>query len=221
MNCRWKPLWPFANENNFPLGPAPRTASVSESHEHHMEVVMRHKATLVAWFLLASLVLPGTATAEPKTWTFSALGGLAQYSNRFRYPADSLDDAAVFGVRVGRRFVGPVMLEAAASYASTNDVNAAGTAGSDVTVLNISGALLGQVSPDTPLGHLYLGVGGGYNQYDSDAAPEDAHFGTFEAMAGWHVPFGDVVGLRLEARNILNLRYPREGSRMDDLMSSK
>jgi outer membrane protein OmpA-like peptidoglycan-associated protein len=185
-----------------------------------MEVVMRHKATLVAWFLLASLVLPGTATAEPKTWTFSALGGLAQYSNRFRYPADSLDDAAVFGIRVGRRFVGPVMLEAAASYGSTNDVNAAGTAGSDVTVLNVSGALLGQVSPDTKLGYLYLGVGGGYNQYDSDAAPEDAHFGTFEALAGWMVPFGDVVGLRLEARNILNLKYPREGSRMDDLMSS-
>ena len=181
---------------------------------------MRHKGTLVACFMLATLLSPAAALAENKTWTFSALGGLSQFSNRLRYPADSLDDAPVFGVRLGRLLGGRIMLEAGGAYSTTNEVNAAGTAGADVTVLNLSGSLSSQVSPDTKLGHLYLGVGGGYNKYNSDAAPDDVHFGTFDAFAGWMAPFGDVVSLRLEAKNILNLPYPRKDHRLDDLTSA-
>ena len=181
---------------------------------------MRHKGTLVAWFLLATMLSPAVAMAESKTWTLSLLGGLSQFSNRLRYPADSLDDAPVFGGRLGYMLGGRVLLEAGGMFSSAKEVRADGSSGEDVSVLNISGSLSSQVSPDSKLGHLYLGVGGGYNRYDSNAATDDVHFGTFDAFAGWMAPLGSAVGLRLEARNILNLPYPRPNHRLDDLTSA-
>ncbi len=183
---------------------------------------MRLKATLAALLLTATLLapVPQSSAADSKTWQFSALGGLAKYSDRLRYPADSLDDAPVFGVRLGRMLGSRIMLEGAGSYGSTNEVRADGTNGADVTVMTLSGSLLAQISPATKLGYLYLGAGGGYNRYDSNAASDDVHFGTLEAAAGWMLPFSDAIGLRLEARNILNIPYPRKGSRMDDLTSA-
>ncbi len=180
---------------------------------------MHLKATLAAVLLAATLLapVPQASAADKKTWQFSLLGGLAQYSDRLRYPADSLDDAPIFGARLGRMLGSHIMLEGAGSYGMTQEVRADGTNGADVTVMNVSASLLAQLSPDTKLGHLYLGAGGGYNRYNSDAASEDVHHGTFEAAAGWMVPFGDAVALRLEARNILNLPYPRKGSRIKDL----
>ena len=167
---------------------------------------MRVKRSLAAGFLLATLLLPApSANADNKTWTFSVLGGLGKFSDRLRYPADSLDDAPVFGARLGRMFGSRVTLEAAGSYSMTNEIRADGSAGDDVTVINVSGSLLAQLSPPTKLGYLYLGAGGGYNRYKADTVSDDLHHGTFEAMAGWMVPFGDAVGLRLEARNILNV----------------
>ncbi len=169
---------------------------------------MRHKGTLAAWFLLATLIsLATAASADTKTWSFSALGGLGQFSNRFKYPVDSLDNAPLFGARLGRMFGDRVMLEVAGAYGKTNEVAASGTSGADVTVINLSGSLLTQVSPPTKLGYLYLGAGGGYNRYNSDAASDDVHHGTFEAAAGWMAPFSDAIALRLEARNVLNIPY--------------
>jgi len=170
--------------------------------------LVRIPAALVV--LAACLVGPRPAGAvEPKTWSFSALGGFGQFSDSFRWPADSLADAAVFGGRLGRMLNDHFSLEAGGSFAQTHEQRRNGSDGEDVTAWTVSGLLIAHLSPTSNWGDLYLGAGGGYNRYDSDAANDDRHYGTFDAAAGWIVPVSENIGLRFEARNILNI--PHDG----------
>src|SRR5262249_36832523 len=90
---------------------------------------------------------------------------------------------------------------------TTNEMRRNGTDGSDVSIMNLSASLIAQLPPWGKLGRFYGAVGGGYNRYDSDAATDDLHFGTFEAALGWHVPLTPALGLRFEARNLLNIPH--------------
>ena len=156
-----------------------------------------------------ALMLAGVAIApahaDDHTWSMSLLGGYSQYSNNLFYPADSLADAPVLGVRLSRKLGSYWVLEGAGSYASTHGMQRSGADGPDVTMMNVSGSLLGQLSAPNRFGMLYLLGGFGYTQYDSDAAPEDLHYGVLEAAVGWKKELNDALSLRVEARNLLNL----------------
>jgi OOP family OmpA-OmpF porin len=162
--------------------------------------------TLAALALVLTLFVPSSARAsEEHAWEMSFLGGYSQYSDKLFYPSDSLADAPVFGVRLSRKLGTYWVLEAAGSYASTHGMQRNGADGPDVTMMNASGSLLGQLSAPGRFGMLYLLGGFGYTQYDSDAAPDNLHYGVLEAAAGWKKELNDALTLRLEARNLLNM----------------
>ena len=173
---------------------------------------MRHRLFFAA-LALAALVFPArTRAASELPWSASFLGGYARYSDRWFFPADSLADAPVFGVRLGRHFGNFWVLEAAGSYGSTHGLKRNGSDGPDVTVMNGSLSLMAQLSAPNAWGMLYLLGGMGYTQYDSDAATDNRHFGVLEGAVGWQKPVSDHWSLRLEARNLLNLPEKNYGS---------
>jgi outer membrane protein OmpA-like peptidoglycan-associated protein len=158
--------------------------------------------------------------AKPKPqlrpWLFTLLGGLGQYSPTLRFPSDSLADAALMGIRIERRFSETLGLELAGAYGMSHEMRPDGSSGADVTSSNVSGSVIAHLSRGARFGDLYLAGGGGYNQYDSDAASQDLHYGTFEAAVGWVIPMGDKAGVRLEARNVLNVPHDVDKAQNSD-----
>jgi len=177
---------------------------------------MRLVRIFIALALLTSFATKASAADKPplRPWLFSVLGGYGTYSNNLHYPADSLADAPLVGLRLERRFNETLGLELAGAYGMTHEARPNGSNGADVTSLNVSGSLLAHLSRGARWGDLYLAGGGGYNQYDSDAAPDNLHYGTFEAAVGWIIPMGEKAGVRLEARNVLNV--PKDMSRANN-----
>ncbi len=171
-----------------------------------MRLVRALAAPVLAALTLAS-ALPAAAV-ESKTWTVSLLGGFGLFDEQFRYPADSLANAPLGGARIGYKLARNFTIEASGSYAQSHELRRNGSNGDDVTVITAGGALLANLSPESKWGDLYLGAGYGYNRYKGKSASDDAHFGTFDAIAGWTVPMGEAIRLRFEARNILNV--PKE-----------
>jgi OOP family OmpA-OmpF porin len=168
---------------------------------------MRLVRTCAALVLAASGIasaLPAGAV-EVKTWTFSLLGGFGMFDERLHYPADSLADAPLGGARLAYRLGNHFSLEASGSYGQTHELRPSGSNGDDVTVMTAGGALIAHLSPEAKWGDVYLGAGGGYNRYKAKSATDDAHFGTFDVLAGWSIPMGDAARIRLEARNLLNV----------------
>ena len=170
-----------------------------------------HATSRVVFVRLAALVLAMTcffstpARADDHTWSMSLLGGYSQFSNRIFYPADSLADAPVVGLRLSRKLGHYWELEGAGSFGSTHGIQRGGADGADVTMMNVSGSLLGQLSAPNHFGMLYLLGGFGYTQYDSDAAADNLHYGVVEAALGWKKELSDAISLRIEARNLLNM----------------
>ena len=174
---------------------------------------MRTKYSLAALIMAAALFAPGPARASDlPSWSVSLLGGYEQYSNKMFYPADSLADAPVAGLRIGCTFGEYWTLEAAGSYGSTHGVKRNGSDGPDVTVINASANLVGQLTPGNRYGSVYLSGGFGYNQYDAKSAPDNLHFGVLEAALGWKKWLNSGVGFQLEARNLLNLPQKNLGT---------
>ena len=147
---------------------------------------------------------PAPRMHDSPAWSVSVLGGYAQYANRLRYPSDSLADAPVAGLRIGRSFGEYWWLEGAGSAGKTHELRPNGSNGADVTVLNASINAMAQITPTNRFGSLYLSGGFGYNRYKADAF-DNLHYGVLEAAGGWRKSWSDRVGLRLEARNLLNL----------------
>jgi OOP family OmpA-OmpF porin len=180
---------------------------------------MRWKSSYAAVLMAAVLFSPAptrAAAAKPASsqpgWTVSVLGGYVQYSDKFKYPSDSLADAPVYGLRFARAFGDFWMLEATGSYATTHGLQRNGVNGPDVTVLNGSGSIVAQLSPNSKYGTPYLSGGFGYNQYDSNSAPDNVHYGVLEVGVGWKMWINPTFGLRFEARNLLNLPKDNLGS---------
>ena len=170
---------------------------------------MRLKSSIAAMFMAAILFspTPTRAAADQPGWTVSLLGGYAQYSDKLRYPVDSLADAPVFGFRIARALGDYWLIEGTSSYASTHGLQRNGSNGADVTVLNGSGSLVAQMSPSSQYGSLYLSGGFGYNYYNATSASDNLHFGVVEAAVGWKKWLNSGVGLRVEARNLLNMPH--------------
>lgn len=179
---------------------------------------MRLVRILAALTMLAALSTTPRAQEAPasapkpvapiRPWAFSLLGGYGKYSNSLKFPVHPIADGPLVGLRLERRLTAGLGIEVAGSYGMTKEDLPNGSGGENVTSMTGSGSLIAHF-PRNKWGEFYLAGGGGYNQYDSDLAPENLHYGTFEAAAGWVVPMGDKAGLRLEARNVLNV--PHDG----------
>src|SRR5262249_39187835 len=137
---------------------------------------MRLKHSLVAVATAAAVLLPAhPARAENPTWSFSALGGYGQFSNRLHYPAlaESLDDAILYGGRFSRGLGQFWALEAGGSFSQTKGLRRNGSDGADVTMWNVSGSLIAQLTNDSRWGTVYILGGGGYTQYKADGIDDN------------------------------------------------
>ena len=169
---------------------------------------MRLKHALAAALMAAAILLPARAArAEAHAWAVSGLAGYGQFSEKLKYPADSLADAAIFGGRIARGIGEYWILELGGAFGQTHELRRNGSDGDKVSLMNLSASLIAQLPPAGNFGRFYAAAGGGYTQYDSDGAPEDLHYGTFEAALGWHVPVTPALSVRLEARNVLSIPH--------------
>jgi outer membrane protein OmpA-like peptidoglycan-associated protein len=153
--------------------------------------------------LIAALALAaGLANAEPTgshTW-IAPVAGWIQMSNHLEYPADSLDDAIGFGARLGHRFGSHWGLELAGAYSPTTE--AAGLLRS-VGYANASANLM-----YTPMhwraGEVYAAAGYGWS-FRTASGFDRLNYQTFEQAIGWTTWITDHAGVRLEARNSIDL----------------
>src|SRR5262245_15178212 len=130
---------------------------------------MRLKHALVAAALAAIVLAPARpARAEAHAWAISGLGGYGQFSDKLKFPSDSLADAAIFGGRFARGIGEYWILEVGGAFGTTHEMRRNGTDGADVSIMNLSASLIAQLPPWGKLGRFYAAAGGGYNRYDSD-----------------------------------------------------
>jgi OOP family OmpA-OmpF porin len=141
------------------------------------------------------------AQPEGSGFYFSPMAGYVLFDEELVYPTAPLEDTYHVGLRVGYQFNPMFAFEGAGGWSPAKEDL---SSGSDVTMFHGSGNFVFGPEPGA-FGAPFLSVGGGYVQFDSDDAPEDLHYGTFDAAAGWKFWFGPSFGLRLEARNILDL----------------
>ena len=164
----------------------------------------------------AAPAAPAKAPPVLRPWLFTVLGGYGRYADDIQFPVDPIADGPLVGLRLERRLGEALGIEAAGAYGMTHETRPDGSNGADVTSMNFSGSIIAHLSRGARFGDLYLAGGGGYNQYDSDAASEDLHFGTFEAAVGLIVPMGDKAGIRFEARNVLNVPQDMSSAKNSD-----
>ena len=169
---------------------------------------MRLKHAVAAALLTAAILLPvRSAHAEAHAWAVSGLAGYGQFSNKLKYPNDSLADSPIYGGRIARGIGEYWILELGGAFGQTHELRRDGSKGNNISLMNLSGSLIAQLPPAGKFGRFYAAVGGGIQRYTTDPAP-DLHFGTFEAALGWHIPVTSALWLRLEARNVLMI--PKE-----------
>src|SRR5262245_38137290 len=139
---------------------------------------MRLKHAAVAALMAATLLLPARAArAEAHAWALSGLAGYGQFSDKLKYPADSLADAVIYGGRFARGIGEYWILEVGGAFGQTHEMLRNGSDGNKVSLMNLSASLIAQMPPAGNFGRFYVAAGGGYTRYDSDGAPDDLHFG--------------------------------------------
>ncbi|HXJ71076.1 MAG TPA: thrombospondin type 3 repeat-containing protein [Verrucomicrobiae bacterium] len=168
---------------------------------------MRLKHALAALLTAAALFLPVRAAhAEAHAWAVSGLAGYGQFSDKLKFPADSLADTDIYGGRIARGIGEYWILELGGAFGQSKELRRDGTDGDFVSLMNLSGSLIAQLPPWGKIGRFYAAAGGGYTRYTSKPTPE-LHYGTFEAAVGWHVPVTPELSVRLEARNVLSIPH--------------
>ena len=169
---------------------------------------MRLKHALAATLMAAAILLPvRSAHAEAHAWALSGLAGYGQFSNKLKYPTDSLADSPIYGGRIARGIGEYWILELGGAFGQTHELRPDGSKGNNVSLMNLSASLIAQLPPAGKIGRFYAALGGGYTRFSTDPAP-DVHSGTFEAALGWHIPVTPAISVRLEARNVLSI--PKE-----------
>ena len=169
---------------------------------------MRLKHALAATLMAAAILLPvRSARAEAHAWALSGLAGYGQFSNKLKYPTDSLADSPIYGGRIARGIGEYWILELGGAFGQTHELRRDGSKGNNVSLMNLSASLIAQLPPAGKIGRFYAALGGGFTRFSTDPAPE-IHSGTFEAALGWHIPVTPAISVRLEARNVLSI--PKE-----------
>lgn len=164
---------------------------------------MRTRCRALAVWMAAGMLAPALAAAAPSpTYLyFTPVVGLATFDDAQNFPTAPMRDAMHVGGRIGWRLGSAFSIEAAGGVSSTEEdiVN-----GADVSYLHLGGDFRIHLA-NWKIGGPFIGAGGSYTSRSSDAATDDLTYGAFDALAGWESWLGGRVGLRLEARNILNI----------------
>jgi OOP family OmpA-OmpF porin len=155
-------------------------------------------------FMLAGLLLPvssGASGFEEKGFNVTPFVGWTIFDKELKSPfLPMLEDNLYIGGRVSARIFDPLWLDIAGGWTTTTDDN-----DEDVLWSHLTGNLM--LMSSTPrLISPFISLGGGISQFDplpqgfwSDSKRD----GVFEAAAGVRVRLSEVLGLRLEARNVL------------------
>uniref|UniRef100_A0A832I6U9 OmpA family protein n=1 Tax=Eiseniibacteriota bacterium TaxID=2212470 RepID=A0A832I6U9_UNCEI len=177
---------------------------------------MRRPILLAA---LLALLAPAAARAAEGTahWYLAPYAGWTQFDEKFgkwlmNDPRFEAEDAFNVGGRLGYLWPNGFGLEVAGGWTPSSVERATPAAESDMTFWHATGNLIYQPTLSAA-GGPFLSAGFGLARTTlSDAAPaaglgfggaEEADQGVLDFAAGWHVPFGERAGLRLEARNLL------------------
>ena len=160
------------------------------------------------WFVLLALAAPLVAQAawaaktgfEDRRFQLTPFGGWTVFDEQLTFASgQQLKDAAYIGGRAAVRLGYFVWLEAAGGVTSTKpDVG-----GDDVTWYHASGNLLFSPSAGHALSP-FISLGGGAWKVNHSKIG-DQNSSAFEVAGGARVRLTDVVGLRLEARNVLDV----------------
>ncbi len=162
---------------------------------------------LLGLLLLSTLfaVAPRGASAAPegRYWTFTPVVGWEQFSDRLHYPIKAEQDQFAAGARLGLNMNDWWGLELSGLWSAPKE----DSTDKQVTALNLAGSLL-YTPVRWKVGAPYFALGGGYSRRSTTDYPfdiDEVHYGTFEQAVGWNSWLADKVGLRLEARNVLNM----------------
>ena len=164
---------------------------------------MRLRPSFVALLVTLATALPAHASQNPE-WSFGVLGGVVHYSDRIVFPRATMENGPAIGFRLSRAIGEYWRLEGASDLASTREDLASDA--DDLTIGNISIALSSQLSAPNQLGMVYVLGGVGYTRYHSGRFT-DRQVGTFEAGVGWRKSVNDRMSVRVEARNLLDLKH--------------
>ena len=167
---------------------------------------MRRRFIPAALLALALFAPTTVRAAENPDWSFGVLGGVVNYSDRIVFPNGPMANGPAIGFRLSRA-LGPYWrIEGASDLADTHDDPINGRKRDDLTIGNMSLSVMSQLSEPNALGVIYLAGGVGYNRYHS-AKYTDRQTGTLEAAVGWRRSMSGPWSMRLEARNILDLKH--------------
>src|SRR6266545_4461157 len=168
--------------------------------------------------LLLTVTLPASiafaAGGEEKRCFVTPFGGWTKFDDQLSFSTgDQLTDSPYYGLRAGVRLISDLWIEGAGGY--TRSKPDAGT--DDVDWYHASGSLLFAPFSPHPV-NPFISVGGGYLKESHKLVP-DVESGILDAAGGLHIRVTEMVGIRLEARNLL--RVPKEGwetSKINDLV---
>jgi outer membrane protein OmpA-like peptidoglycan-associated protein len=179
---------------------------------------MRSRFLLLAAALWLMAPMAAKAAEGTSHWYIAPYGGWTQFDEKFSTwlganPAFEVEDAFNVGGRLGYRWWNGVGIELAGGWTPSTFERSTPAATSDLTFIHGSGNIFYQPTLG-PAGGPFLSAGFGMVRTtltDDDPAAGLAFFGTekevdqgvVDLAAGWHIPIGDVVGVRLEARNLL------------------
>ncbi len=171
------------------------------------------------WITLAVLTAAllvraaGAADFEEKRFYLTPFVGWTFFDNeRLFSSGQKLTDDVYFGGRAGVRLVSPLWLDLAGGYTGTKDCAECTESLTHYSAnLLLSSATVRTFNP-------FVSLGGGWSTY-RPASGEFRNATTFEAAGGVRVRLNDALGIRLEARNLLELS--KEGwskSHVDDIV---
>ena len=162
---------------------------------------MRRHA-FAACFVAGVLAPASTAAGPTPSYLYIApVVGMASFDGSQQSLMAPMKDALHVGGRIGWRLSSALSIEAAGGTSSTEEDI---PNGADVTYVHF-GADFRIHLADWKIGGPFIGAGGSYTARSSDAAAEDLTYGALDALAGWESWLGGRIGLRLEARNVLNI----------------
>ena len=166
---------------------------------------MRARLTFGLLLVAALFTLaPGRASAAPegRYWTLTPVAGWAQFSDKLHYPIKAEQDQFAAGARLGLNLNEWWALEGSGLWSPPKE----DSTDKNVSYLNFGASLL-YTPVHFKVGAPYFALGGGYSQRSSSdySNLDNLHYGTFEQAVGWTSWLADKVGLRLEARNVLNI----------------
>ncbi|MGE5176025.1 MAG: OmpA family protein [Hyphomicrobiales bacterium] len=165
---------------------------------------MRARWHVLVAGMAALFFLPRISLADnpsPPYWYLAPTAGIATFDNAMKFPTADLKDKLIYGGRLGRRFSNHLSFEAAGDYSKTQEDIANGA---DVKYLHLGGDLRLHLT-NWRIGSPFVGAGGSYTSRKSDPAPNDLNYGAFDLLGGWESWLGGKIGIRLEARNVLNI----------------